>query len=91
MHAPRNLSVKEDKQIILLIIDPQVYNTSPFVSQHEVLRKHDLILIFSDSQRIDFHEGGSLAVPGSTEDRRETDFKNDPILLEKRRLLRIHF
>eukprot|EP01036_Dinobryon_divergens_P022312 gene22312-30556_t len=40
MHAPRNLNVKEDKQIILLIIDPQ----------------------------IDFHEGGSLAVPGSTED-----------------------
>ena len=88
MHAPRNLSVKEDKQIILLIIDPQVYYTSPFVSQHEVLLKRDLILIFSDSQQIDFHEGGSLAVPGSTEDARRI---SKMILLEKRRLLRIHF
>lgn len=32
MHAPRNLCVKEEKQVILLIIDPQVkieYNLTP--------------------------------------------------------------
>eukprot|EP01035_Chromulina_nebulosa_P028100 gene28100-37036_t len=40
MHAPRNLHVKDEDQVILLIIDPQ----------------------------IDFHEGGSLAVPGATAD-----------------------
>ena len=60
MHAPRNLHVKDEDQVILLIIDPQV----------QILLNSSFKIYFYCwiITQIDFHEGGSLAVPGAHAD-----------------------
>ena len=59
IHAPRKFHVKDDNQVILLIIDPQVVDIRVY---------HINLLILLCTYKIDFHEGGSLAVPGAHAD-----------------------
>ena len=63
MHLPRDFRIKDDNQVILLIIDPQV-EFCCFIK----IRYQIYLFIFLCTYKIDFHEGGSLAVPGAYED-----------------------
>lgn len=63
IHAPRDFRVKDDNQIMLLIIDPQVRSCYLIYIYYSLHTYYTRVYI-----QIDFHEGGSLAVPGANAD-----------------------